>query len=72
VDVFVATGDTDVYGYDAAEDVPWLEVQEQLNRCLNGRLRTLEHLPLETETFPELEETGGKVCLVHSTTACLC
>jgi hypothetical protein len=62
VDVFVATGDSDVYGYGTDEEVPWLEIQDELNRCLNGRLRLLEHIPLETETFPDLETTGGKVC----------
>lgn len=61
IDVFVATGDADVYGYDETEDLPWLQIQDELNRCLNGRLRLLEHVPLETETFPDLESTGGKV-----------
>jgi hypothetical protein len=61
VDVFVATGDTDVYGYKTDEEVPWLQIQDELNKCLSGRLRLLEHVPLETEKFPDLESTGGRV-----------
>ena len=61
VDVFVATGDRDIYGYSEDDEIPWLEIQADLNRCLGGRLRLLEHAPLDLVEFPKLEETGGKV-----------